>query len=73
MTMITINSTMRKRVLSARTRNSARSEMAEGLMNALRGDRYKSFSTGTELSQVNPYATKSLSKIGIRKHITSMQ
>jgi arsenate reductase (thioredoxin) len=73
MTMITINSTMRKRVLSASTHNSARSQMAEGLMNALRGDRYESFSTGTEMSQVNPYATKSLSEIGMRKHITSMQ
>jgi len=73
MTMITINSTMRKRVLSARTHNSARSQMAEGLMNALRGDRYESFRTGTEPSQVNPYATKSLSKIGMRKYITSMQ
>jgi len=47
--------------------------MAEGLMNALRGDRYESFRTGTEPSQVNPYATKSLSEIGMRKHITSMQ
>ena len=73
MTMITINSTMRKRVLSASTHNSARSQMAEGLMNALRGDRYESFRTGTEMSQVKPYATKSLSEIGMRKHITSMQ
>ena len=64
---------MRKRVLSARTHNSARSQMAEGLMNALRGDRYESFRTGTEMSQVKPYATKSLSEIGMRKHITSMQ
>lgn len=64
---------MRKRVLSASTHNSARSQMAEGLMNALRGDRYESFRTGTEMSQVKPYATKSLSEIGMRKHITSMQ
>jgi len=64
---------MRKRVLFDRTHNSARSQMAEGLMNALRGDRYEAFRTETELPQVNPYATKSLSEIGMKKHITRMQ
>ena len=73
MTMITINNTMRKRVLFVRTHNSARSQMAEGLMNALRGDRYDAFRTGTEPSQVNPYAAKSLSEIEIKKHIARMQ
>mgnify|MGYP002725615736 CR=1 FL=1 len=73
MTMITINNTMRKRVLFVRTHNSARSQMAEGLMNALRGDRYEAFRTGTKPSQVNPYAAKSLSEIEMKNHIARMQ
>ena len=73
MTMITINNTMSKRVLFVRTHNSTRSQMAEGLMNALRGDRYEAFRTGTEPSQVNPYATKSLTEIEMKKHIARMQ
>jgi arsenate reductase len=73
MTTITINNTMRKRVLFVSTHNSARSQMAEGLMNALRGDRYEAFSTGIEPSQVNPYETKSLSETGMKKHIARMQ
>ncbi len=73
MTMITIYNTMRKRVLFDRAHNSARSQMAEGLMNALRGDRYEAFRTETEPPQVNPDATKSLSEIGMKKHIGRMQ
>jgi len=34
-------------------------------MNALLGDQYASFSAGTEPSQVNPYAIKSMSEIDI--------
>jgi arsenate reductase (thioredoxin) len=56
---------MKKRVLFICTHNSARSQMAEGLMNALLGDQYASFSAGTEPSQVNPYAIKSMSEIDI--------
>ena len=54
---------MKKKVLFICTHNSARSQMAEGLMNALLGDRYEAFSAGTEPSQVNPYAIKSMSEI----------
>ncbi len=54
---------MKKKVLFICTHNSARSQMAEGLMNALLGDQYEAFSTGTEPSQVNPYAIKSMSEI----------
>ncbi len=56
---------MKKRVLFICTHNSARSQMAEGLMNALPGDQYEAFSAGTEPSQVNPYAIKSMSEIDI--------
>ncbi len=73
MTTITISNTMRKRVLFVGTSNSSRSQMAEGLMNALRGDRYEAFSTRIEPSQVNPYATKSLLEIGMKKNIARMQ
>jgi arsenate reductase len=56
---------MKKRVLFICTHNSARSQMAEGLMNALPGDRYEAYTAGTEPSQVNPYAIKSMSEIDI--------
>ena len=56
---------MKKRVLFICTHNSARSQMAEGLMNALLGDQHVAFSAGTEPSHVNPYAIKSMSEINI--------
>jgi arsenate reductase len=56
---------MKKRVLFICTHNSARSQMAEGLLNALPGNQYEAFSAGTEPSQVNPYAIKSMSEIDI--------
>ena len=56
---------MEKRVLFICTHNSARSQMAEGLMNSLPDDQYEAFSAGTEPSQVNPYAIKSMSEIEI--------
>jgi len=56
---------MKEKVLFVCTHNSARSQMAEGLMNALPGDRYEAFSAGTEPSHVNPHAIKSLSEIDI--------
>ena len=54
-----------KTVLFICTHNSARSHMAEGLMNALYGDRYLAFSAGTEPSEVNPYAVRVMQEIGI--------
>jgi arsenate reductase (thioredoxin) len=47
------------------THNSARSHMAEGLVNALYGDRYLAFSAGTEPSAVNPDAIRAMQEIGI--------
>jgi arsenate reductase len=62
--------TDKKKILFVCTQNSARSQMAEGLMRALYGDRYEVFSAGTEPSQVNPFAIQAmeLAKIDISNH-----
>jgi arsenate reductase len=56
---------MKKKVLFICTHNSARSQMAEGLLNHLHGNRYSAFSAGTDKSKVNPYAIAAMKKIGI--------
>ncbi|HZX10334.1 MAG TPA: arsenate reductase ArsC [Acidobacteriota bacterium] len=60
-----MNSPSKKRILFICTHNSARSQMAEGLLNSLCGDIYEAFSAGTEPSQVNPFAIRVMSEIGI--------
>jgi len=55
----------KRRVLFVCTHNSARSQLAEGLMNALLGDRYEASSAGTEPSEVNPRAASVLLELGI--------
>ncbi|MGR3179963.1 MAG: arsenate reductase ArsC [Candidatus Anammoxibacter sp.] len=56
---------MKKKVLFVCTHNSARSQMAEGLLNALYGKQYESYSAGTEPSKVNPFAAKAMAEISI--------
>ncbi|MCR4288807.1 MAG: arsenate reductase ArsC [Candidatus Scalindua sp.] len=56
---------MKKKVLFICTHNSARSQMAEGLLNHLCGSKYEAYSTGTEPSIVNPYAIRVLAEIDI--------
>ena len=56
---------MKKKVLFICTHNSARSQMAEGLINALYGDKYEAYSAGTEPTEVNPYAIKAMAELGI--------
>jgi arsenate reductase len=56
---------MKKKVLFICTHNSARSQIAEGFLNALYGDRYEGSSAGTEPTKVNPYAVKAMTEIGI--------
>jgi arsenate reductase len=53
------------RVLFICTHNSARSQMAEGLMNGLYGDHFEAFSAGTEATAVRPEAIKVMAEIGI--------
>jgi arsenate reductase len=55
----------KKKVLFLCTHNSARSQMAEGLLRALRGNRYEAYSAGTEPTAVSPYAVKVMAEIGI--------
>ncbi len=54
-----------KKVLVICTHNSSRSQMAEGLINGLLGDRVRAFSAGTEVTQVSPHAIRAMSEIGI--------
>lgn len=55
----------RKRVLFLCTGNSARSQMAEGLLRALGGDRFEVFSAGTDPTFVRPQAITVMSELGI--------
>lgn len=56
---------MKKRVLFICTHNSARSQMAEGLLRSLGGDQFGAFSAGTEATQVRPLAIKAMTELGI--------
>ena len=56
---------MKKKVLFICTHNSARSQMAEGILRTLYGDRYEAYSAGTQPTKVNPYTIKVMSEIGI--------
>ena|SRR5438128_3146613 len=55
----------KKRVLILCTGNSARSQMAEGLLRSLAGDRFEVFSAGTDPSFVRPQAMAVMKEIGI--------
>ena len=55
----------KRKILFICTHNSARSHMAEGLVNALYGEHYEAHSAGTEPSQVNPLAIRVMTEIGI--------
>ncbi len=52
-------------VLFICTHNSARSQMAEGLVNALYADRLSAVSGGTEATRVHPAAVKAMAEIDI--------
>jgi len=54
-----------KEILFICTHNSARSPMAEAIVNALNGASYKAYSAGTEPTSINPYVTAAMSEIGI--------
>src|SRR5690348_5657180 len=54
-----------QRVLFLCTHNSARSQMAEGLLRHLGGDRFQAFSAGTEATHVRPLAIRAIAELGI--------
>lgn len=55
----------KKKVLFLCTHNSARSQMAEGLLRAMYGNRFESYSAGSEVTRVNPFVIRSMAEIGI--------
>jgi arsenate reductase (thioredoxin) len=55
----------RRRVLVLCTHNSARSQMAEGLLRALAPDRFEVASAGTEATRVHPLAIRVMDEVGI--------
>ena|SRR5579884_204307 len=56
---------MKQRVLFICTHNSARSQMAEGLLRHLAGGRFEAFSAGTEATLVRPLAIKVMTELGV--------
>ncbi len=56
---------MKQRVLFICTHNSARSQMAEGLLRSLGGERFEVFSAGTEATHVRPLAIRAMAELEI--------
>jgi arsenate reductase (thioredoxin) len=54
----------RRRVLFLCTHNSARSQMAEGFLRQLAGDRFEVASAGTEATRVHPLAIRAMRDVG---------
>jgi arsenate reductase (thioredoxin) len=54
-----------QRVIFVCTHNSARSQMAEGMLRAWGGDRFEVHSAGTEATRVRPEAIAAMAEIGI--------
>jgi arsenate reductase len=59
------NEPKRQRVIFVCTHNSARSQMAEGMLRAFGGGRFDVFSAGTEASDVRPEAVAVMNEIGV--------
>ena len=53
------------RVIFVCTHNSARSQMAEGMLRAWGGERFEAFSAGTEATRVRPESIRVMAEIGI--------
>jgi len=56
---------MKQRVLFLCTGNSARSQMAEGWLRSLAGDRFEVFSAGTHPVGLNPGSVEAMAEVGI--------
>ena len=57
--------TEKARVLFLCTHNSARSQMAEGLLRHLAGIHFEAHSAGTEATHVKPLAMRAMNEIGV--------
>lgn len=55
----------RDRALILCTHNSARSQMAEGFLRSMAGERFEAGSAGTEKTSVNPLAIRAMAELGI--------
>jgi arsenate reductase len=55
----------KQKILFICTGNSARSQIAEGLVNFFYNDKFVAYSGGTQPSKINPYAIKVMGEIGI--------
>jgi arsenate reductase len=55
----------KKKLLIICIHNSARSQIAEGIINALYNKKFEAYSAGTEISKVRPQAIQVLKEIGI--------
>ena len=55
----------KRRILFLCTHNSARSQMAEGLLRHLGGHRFEAYSAGTEATHVRPLAISAMAEVGI--------
>ncbi len=70
---------MKRRVLFLCTGNSCRSQMAEGWLRHLAGDRFEALSAGTNPVGVNPQAVEVMQEVGIdishqySKHVAEFQ
>ena len=73
------NNAKKKKVLFICTHNSARSQMAEGLLKAMFGQRCEVYSAGVQPSSVDPFAIKAMKEIDIdisnqySKHIDELK
>ena len=55
----------KKRILFICTGNSCRSQMAEGFLRHMSGDKFEVFSAGVKPTQVNPLAIKVMAEVGV--------
>ena len=56
---------VKEKVLFLCNHNSARSQMAEGLLKSLYGEHYEAYSAGSNPSSVNPFAVKVMGEVGV--------
>lgn len=55
----------KKRILFLCTGNSCRSQMAEGFLKHLWGDKFEAYSAGVNPTRINPLSIKAMQEVGI--------